>query len=198
MKKTTLLCVMAILCLYINALAQDNTEDLYGPQQPFYISSWIKNNMPIGKIINYSKNTADFDDFGDKLIILGFWFTSCTPCIRQLPNENRLQKKYAKDVQFILVTYEQENLIKAFVKNWELKNKTRFDIPIVVEDSLLGKAFRAQYNPHYAWILPGGRIVAETNDAMIKEPVINAVLEEAALIKARLQKKGRTVPSNLN
>lgn len=50
-----------------------------------------------------------------KIVVYNFWFTSCAPCISEIPMLNSLKEKYNNDVDFIAVTYNDSIEIKDFL-----------------------------------------------------------------------------------
>lgn len=66
-----------------------------------------------------SKNMAD------EIIVLNFWFTTCPPCKKEIPQLNKLKKAYkGKKVNFIAIATDPEYKLDAFLKN----NKFDYDI----------------------------------------------------------------------
>ncbi len=190
---------MAVLCLLVNtALSQGNAVDLRTAPSPVYIGEWISQDMPFGKVINYKRNTISLAHFKNKMVIMGFWFPSCTPCVAQFPKELALQQKFSNEIQLLLVTYEPEQKIRMFIKDWEQKNGISFTLPLIVEDTLLTKAFRVRYNPHYVWFLPGGKAVAQTEHYMVTEDAIKSMLPAIKEMNTHLEKwKSESVEKQL-
>lgn len=63
-----------------------------------------------------------------KIIVLNFWYTTCPPCKKEIPQLNSLKEKFKdKNVEFIAVALDQEYKIDKFLK----KNPFKYDI---VED----------------------------------------------------------------
>ena len=64
--------------------------------------------------------TYDFNYYkGRKVVVLNFWFTTCAPCIRELPDLNRLYDRYKDraDIIFIAPTFEFAENIDSFLVN---------------------------------------------------------------------------------
>jgi peroxiredoxin len=62
-----------------------------------------------------------------KIVVLNFWYTSCAPCIAEIPALNRLQAEYAKsDVVFISFTREEED--EATTKQFLTKHAFNYKI----------------------------------------------------------------------
>ncbi|WP_158542169.1 peroxiredoxin family protein [Pedobacter chinensis] len=52
-----------------------------------------------------------------KIIVLNFWFTSCVPCIQEMPELNKLVQAYAnKDIVFLALTFNSAEQVKAFLE----------------------------------------------------------------------------------
>lgn len=63
-----------------------------------------------GRIINS-------EDLKGKPIVLNFWFTTCLPCIAEMPELNRIKEKYkSSDIVFLSITYENKNKVLEFLK----------------------------------------------------------------------------------
>lgn len=64
-------------------------------------------------------------DMEGEVIVLNFWFTTCPPCKKEIPQLNKLKKAYKdKNVNFIAIASDPEYKLDAFLK----KNKFTYDI----------------------------------------------------------------------
>ncbi|MBO5712563.1 MAG: 4Fe-4S binding protein, partial [Acholeplasmatales bacterium] len=76
----------------------------------------------INKDINLVGSDDKFSvlDNRGKITVINFWYTSCTPCVKELPHFDKLAKEYSDDVTVIAIhdstTYNEENCIQ-FIKN---------------------------------------------------------------------------------
>ncbi len=175
MKIVNILILGLFLCLNLKGQVQYN--DIRHITEPLYVSSYITRDVPLGKFINHDKELITLADFKKKLVILTFWFPQCSGCIAQFPKEDSLQRLFKKDVQFITVTHESEEVVKKFMAKWEMRNNINFSIPMIVEDTLLMKSFRMLYNPHYVWILPDGKVIGQTSESFINAENIKKIIE---------------------
>lgn len=67
-------------------------------------------------------NTIKLSDLKGKIVVLNFWFTSCKPCIEELPELNKIQKKYESNtnVVFISITFDSKKKVDKFLKKYDL------------------------------------------------------------------------------
>jgi thiol-disulfide isomerase/thioredoxin len=99
-------------------------------------------NYKVGKIIppfNYTDirgNEISSESLRGKAIVLNFWSTSCAPCIKEIPELNKLTEKYdAENVKFIApaVLTDREMLINQFLS----QKPFLYDIVIVNADDFV-------------------------------------------------------------
>src|SRR5690349_12062447 len=62
--------------------------------------------VEINNIVNGKKGSVKVSDFKGKLLILDFWATWCSPCIKVMPKLDSLQKYFGSKIQILPVTYE--------------------------------------------------------------------------------------------
>lgn len=62
-----------------------------------------------------------------EVVVLNFWFTTCPPCVAEMPAFNKLVKEYKdnKNVRFLGVTYNDKKTVKDFLK------KRSFNVTII-------------------------------------------------------------------
>lgn len=62
-------------------------------------------NICINKEINIvgSNDTFQVSDNTGKVTVINFWYTSCTPCVLELPHFDRLYKEYSEDISVIAI-----------------------------------------------------------------------------------------------
>ena len=52
-----------------------------------------------------------------EIIFYNFWFTTCSPCLAEIPMFDSLAKSYNQKVEFIAITWESEEKLKRFLKD---------------------------------------------------------------------------------
>ena len=62
-------------------------------------------------------NTIKLSDLKGKIVVLNFWFTTCPPCIMEIPELNKIASKYKKSgVEFLAITFDDKNKVTNFLK----------------------------------------------------------------------------------
>jgi thiol-disulfide isomerase/thioredoxin len=169
MKKITIYIVLAMLCLNFAVMAQNSK-----PPTNLKIGDKVPE-ITISNILNYKDSTgkpstsAKISEFKGKLLILDFWATWCTPCIKYLPELQRLQKQFDGKFQVLLVTSQKEKLVGEFLKDHG------FNLPSVTGDTLLTQIFKHTYIPHEVWI-KDNTVIAVTQPWIVTADNIQGVL----------------------
>ena len=129
----------------------------------------------VKNIINYPVSSARLSGFKSKLVILDFLTTTCSSCIRLLPELDSLQKAFKGEVQILAVTYEDKELVRSFLK--KNHKASGISIPVVTEDTLLTAYFKPLLLPHEVWIdVRTGMVKAVTIQDYITAANIQKVL----------------------
>jgi len=57
-----------------------------------------------------------------KVVVLNYWFTTCAPCVKEIPVLNSLAEAYReKDVVFVAPTFEQKSVVSPFLQRHPFK-----------------------------------------------------------------------------
>ena len=74
-----------------------------------------------------------------KVVVLNFWFTSCAPCIQEMPELNKLTEAYSpNEVVFLALTFNDEKKVDTFL------TRRKFDFVILPNSREVDQ----QYNVH--------------------------------------------------
>ena len=109
-------------------------------------------------------------NFKNKIILLDFWATWCSPCIYAFPKYEALQKKYRDKLQIITVTHEQVKRIQSFIQNRPVQLMMAMDTA-----EALRKYFAYRTIPHVILIDTNGVIKAITGSDEIQDQVIDDI-----------------------
>ncbi len=75
------------------------------------------------------------NDILNKIVVFKFWFTSCLPCLTDIPLLNKLVDEYENrnDILFIAPALERKEVLKTFLSHKKLKFKTAYSAMDVSE-----------------------------------------------------------------
>ena len=60
------------------------------------------------------------DELEGKVVLVNFWFTSCRPCITEIPEMNEMVEQFEnEDVIFLAPTFESEDKVNSFTRRRE-------------------------------------------------------------------------------
>ncbi|GAB3921810.1 TlpA family protein disulfide reductase [Mucilaginibacter myungsuensis] len=170
MKKMILNSVLATLCLFSSASAQDS------PNSPLTIGDRLPD-LTITNVQHYKTPTLKLSAFKGKAIIIDFWATWCAPCVKMVPKMDSLQTKYADQLQFISVSTQPAATVNAFYKRIEQQQKFQITVPSVTDDRALSALFPYQYLPHYVWINKKGIVTNFSSFEQVDDETIAAYLK---------------------
>ncbi len=79
--------------------------------------------IPYFNLIDRDGNVIKTDNTLGKVVVFNFWFASCPPCIKEIPELNEVYKKYKdnEDIVFAAITFEKEEKIVKFQNKFDLK-----------------------------------------------------------------------------
>ena len=89
---------------------------------------------------------VDFDEFYSKIdlssddtYVINFWATWCSPCVKELPYFESVNKEYAdNNVKFMLVSLDFPSQIESKLKPYLKKNNIKSNV-ILLDDSKMNK-----------------------------------------------------------
>lgn len=145
----------------------------YGQLKPVRIGEKVPD-ITISQIVNSKSNSVKISDFKDKLLIIDFWATWCSPCVAMLPKNDSLQKEFGGKVQFLAVSNQDGKRVQDFSE--KLKTFKHINFSSVVNDTTLNAMFPHHYIPYYAWIGPDGKLIATTEENQITDNNIRKVI----------------------
>jgi Thiol-disulfide isomerase and thioredoxins len=133
------------------------------------------------QVVNHpeGKDTITLNDYRGKLIILDFWATWCSACIRSFPKLEQVCRQYRDDLALLLVTGQPDATAEKFF------DRQGMGIPphlfSVTYDTVLSCLFPHRSIPHVVWIDRAGRFIAVTNSDEVNAFNISSVLDQKAL-----------------
>ncbi len=121
---------------------------------------YIKAEAEKAPLLNFTSLSGEkfsADSLKGKIIVMNFWGTFCNPCLKEIPLLNGLKEKFAneKDVIFLAVTRENEEIIKSF----QQKKASKFDFEHITSGQNIIEDFKIQIFPTNIVINRRGEII---------------------------------------
>jgi len=105
----------SIIKTFTIAVTVSNKKTTTKPQKE-KIYSYLNKRLPPFTSISMNNKKIDLSRLNGKPTLLNFWFTTCIPCIGEIPVLNQIMNKYKGKVNFISITYENKKSVEAFLK----------------------------------------------------------------------------------
>ncbi|KLT64040.1 TlpA disulfide reductase family protein [Pedobacter sp. BMA] len=117
-----------------------------------------------------------------KFIIIDFWASWCTTCIKKIPLLDSFQKANSKLFKVVLVNPKRSR--DSLTNITRIFSNIRTEVPdinatSIINDVYLANAFPYHYIPHYIWINAQGVVVAITGYDLLTIANLDAVLGRA-------------------
>jgi peroxiredoxin len=121
-------------------------------------SSDTQQSMPNFKLSEISGKVLTQDDFKNKVTIINFWATSCTSCIKEMPQLIETYEKFKADgveLMAVAMSYDPPMYVVNFAQTRKLPFKVALD-----SDGSVAKAFgKIQLTPTTLVINKKGKII---------------------------------------
>jgi peroxiredoxin len=89
-----------------------------------------------------------------KVIVLDFWFTTCAPCIEEMPELNKIREEFGTDeVAYFGITFSEKEKVEQFLE------RVTYDYTIVADAKDLCDKFGIRFYPTTLIIDKNGKIV---------------------------------------
>jgi thiol-disulfide isomerase/thioredoxin len=144
----------------------------------------IGDTMPpflFSNILNSSSTQINVEELKHKLVILDFWGTWCSSCLKGFAKLDSLQQLFPLQLQPILVnntltTADTQEKIHTYLSKRNQSPKTTIRFPIAIEDGPeLQQLFPHLFLPHYVWLY-NNRVVAITSSSELTKQNIQSIL----------------------
>ncbi|OJY97942.1 MAG: hypothetical protein BGP13_09760 [Sphingobacteriales bacterium 40-81] len=136
-------------------------------------------------LLNDAKKNVSLSSFNNKYLILDFWATWCTSCYKTFPKMDSLQQEFGNNLQVLLVnakgTLDDEKKITSFFQKRKRPDGKPFNLPTIINDTILDKLFPHKLIPHYVWIDDKGIVQAITSTEQLTRENVNAFVSGSKL-----------------
>ena len=159
---TLIICLLPF-CLVVESLAQTPLE-LVGKNAP---------ELDLEQLLQVPDDIRlDWKSLQGNVVILEFWATWCSPCVKAIPHLNELAEIFANDpVQFISITHENESAVSRSLRRREMRSWIGLD-----PDSSVSTAYNVTGIPTTVLVDAEGIIAAVTYPTQVSEQVIRDLL----------------------
>jgi len=119
-----------------------------------------------------SSKTIDWSSLKNRVIVLEFWATWCSPCVENIPKMDSLAAIYSgKAVSFISVTYETEGMVEKFLRQHPMHTMIGLD-----NDFAMFKSYKAWGIPMTVVVSAKKRIACVIHPNKLDTRVLDEVL----------------------
>lgn len=116
-------------------------ELIPAPRNPI---DWRGREAPVFEKKDLAGDVINLGDLKGKVIVLSFWFIKCKPCIKEMPELNRLKQEYQnKEVVFLAPTMNIGNDVNDFL------TEQNFDFDILPDSRSLARRYGVMVYPMY-------------------------------------------------
>ncbi|MDH7445241.1 TlpA family protein disulfide reductase [Aquimarina sp. 2201CG14-23] len=134
-------------------------------------------------LVSLDGDQISISELKGKPTLLNFWFTSCKPCIDEMPELNKLKEHFGNRVNFVAVTFESKEKVEKFLK------KHDFDFKQVVDAKEYTDALEMNDFPKNIILDQNGLIKSiESGIAYIQGEDGELIMGEATALKNKLTK----------
>lgn len=92
----------------------------------------IGKHFPIEELKDENGKNFPKDYFKGKITLINLWFTTCAPCIGEIPYLNQLKDQLNDKVNFVGITFHNQEKVNAFLQkhpfNFDLINNVDYKI----------------------------------------------------------------------
>jgi thiol-disulfide isomerase/thioredoxin len=135
--------------------------------------------VQFSSIYNNRASKVSTQDFIGKTILIDFWATWCSPCVRSLNFLDSLQMRYKDDLVVICTTKEDSKLVREVMHKLFVDKSPTF--LTVFNENILEQYFPHQSIPHCVWIDRDGKVKAITNKAEVTDKNISDFVNQTKL-----------------
>ena len=91
------------------------------------VQKFINKPLPDFKLQTLGNKLKQNSDYAGKVTFVNLWFTSCGPCITEMPYLNYLKDTYKDQVNFVAITFDSKDRVDSFL------NRKKFDFEHLVD-----------------------------------------------------------------
>ncbi len=137
------------------------------------------------QVVNGPEKITTLAKDRDKLILLDFWATWCSSCLKNFPKMEALEKQFGDQLKIIPVTKENRATLDKF---FATKNGQRYKhIISVADDKIFSTAFPHKGVPFIVWIKDGKVLNTTDAEQVTKETIVEALANRQSSLQTVVQ-----------
>ena len=151
------------------------------------------------RIDHFKSEKISISELKGKYVILDFWSLACTSCITSFRKADSLQRKFSKQVQFLLIGQDQiwtsavvsaRTAFEKYRRKWNLNLSAAYD-------QALFKKMDISFVPYFIWIDKNGIVQALTTSAEVNETNLTAFINGKEIV-TEINLPEPTIPLDYN
>lgn len=172
--------LLIILCSASFANAQTNPVK-WATQETFF-EELIGKDLPDFKGANINNKQFLSSSLKGKIVVINFWFEACPPCVKEMPELNKLVDKYGEaGVRFIAITYDLPKSAKKF----QNQSGYKYEIVSLTDDEIRKLNINHGY-PTNILIGKDGKIIKAINAVSFNNE-IPSIKEQTLVFEEKLK-----------
>jgi len=173
-----------ILCCY---LAQANCFAQGGLKEGDAVQ-----NLAIIKLLNSSKPLTSLAGLSNKVTVIDFFGTWCSPCLKALPHLREVKDQFKDELNIVLVSNESESQLTKFISA-----RKDFAFPVIVDtNNKWYNLFQPSSLPYTVVVNEQGKLIAITKAEEITHEKIEQWLSRVKAIPAVEKRELKTESEN--
>lgn len=128
--------------VYVESLITNESED----------DDMIGKEFPLPELKTLAGNTLNIEKLKGKPTMINLWFTSCAPCVAEMPVLNKLKDKYGDAVNFISLAADSNEKVETFLK------KREFNFTHIVAEEFIRDELKILEFPKNIFLDRNGRV----------------------------------------
>lgn len=115
-------------------------------------------------------------EYQGKMLLLDFWSTWCSSCIKGFPDLESVKNKYGDKLEVLLVNSAKNRDTKESIEaHWNV-NVRELKLPTILYDYYITGLFPYYAVPFYVWIDERGRVSAMTSSRFVNESIVEPLI----------------------
>ncbi|QNS41639.1 TlpA family protein disulfide reductase [Chryseobacterium manosquense] len=142
-------------------------------------------------MINGTKETISLSDFKERLVILEFWASNCSACLKNIPKVAEINNQFKNRAIILPISEQPKSVIAKFFQGDYGRKYT--DLISVTDDSILGKYFPHYGVPYLIWIYDG-KVMSTTDAGQLSAESVSDILQEKKSSLKNIQQMDASKP----